>query len=60
MQMFGETQMDKKQAYMQGFGHFVFSMVLFLIVGMPLANIPMPFKNCGKYYSYHKVCCYFS
>ncbi len=44
MQMFGETQMDKKQAYMQGFGHFVFSMVLFLIVGMPLANIPMPFS----------------
>lgn len=41
--MFGEPQMEKKQAYFQGFFHFVFLMVLFLIVGMPLANIFMPF-----------------
>ncbi len=42
--MFGEPQMGKKEAYIQGFIHFAFSLVLFLLVGMPLANILMPFS----------------
>lgn len=42
--MFGEPTMEKKSGYIQGFMHFVFSLVLFLIVGMPLANILFPFS----------------
>ena len=41
--MFGEPSMGRKQAYIQGFTHFVFSLVLFFLVGMPLANMLMPF-----------------
>ena len=42
--MFGEPSMEKKQAYIQGFMHFVFGLVLFFLVGMPLANILFPFS----------------
>lgn len=42
--LFGEPTMEKKAAYIQGFTHFVFSLILFFIVGMPLANILMPFS----------------
>lgn len=42
--MFGEPTMEKKAAYIQGFTHFVFALVLFFLVGMPLANIFLPFS----------------
>lgn len=41
--MFGEPSMEKKSAYIQGFGQFVFTMVLFFIIGLPLANLCFPF-----------------
>ena len=37
--MFGQMADDKKNAYIQGFTHFVFSFVLFALVGWPLATI---------------------
>lgn len=41
--MFGEPSMDKKSAYIQGFAHFTFSLVLFFVVGMPLAYLCFPY-----------------
>lgn len=41
--MFGEPSMGRKAAYFQGFGHFVFSMILFFLIGIPVANILLPF-----------------
>lgn len=41
--MFGEPSMDRKHAYIQGFSHFVFSIVLFFVVGIPFVNLLLPF-----------------
>ncbi len=37
--IFGHDSMRPKDAYIQGFTHFVLSMALLLLVGVPLANI---------------------
>lgn len=37
--MFGEPSMETKHAYVQGFAHFVFSLVIFFVIGLPVANI---------------------
>lgn len=42
--MFGESSMETKYAYIQGFSHFVFALVIFLLIGWPLANILLPFS----------------
>ncbi len=42
--MFGEPSMNRKQAYIQGFIHFLFSLVIFFLIGMPLGNLLMPFS----------------
>lgn len=42
--MFGEPSMNRKQAYIQGFVHFLFSLAIFFLIGMPLGNLLMPFS----------------
>lgn len=37
--MFGEPSMETKHAYVQGFAHFVFSLIVFFAIGVPIANI---------------------
>ncbi len=41
--MFGEPSLERKQGYIQGFSHFVFAFLTFLIAGAPLANLFFPF-----------------
>ena len=41
--MFGEPSMTRKSGLQQGMLHFIFALVLFFIVGVPLGNILMPF-----------------
>ena len=43
--MFGESSVIKSKTYLHGFLHFVFSLVLFFILGMPLANLILPFMG---------------
>ena len=41
--MFGAEHINVKKMYIQGFSHFVFSMILFWILIMPIAGRLMPF-----------------
>lgn len=41
--MFGAENTLTSKIYLHGFLHFVFSLLLFLFIGMPLTNILMPF-----------------
>ena len=40
--MFGS--MDRKEAYIHGISHFIFSLLIFLAIGMPLAYVLLPFS----------------
>lgn len=42
--MFGEGSMETKHAYIQGISHFVFSLLIFFLIGWPLANLLLPFS----------------
>lgn len=37
--MFGSGAMESKQGYIQGFVHFVFNLIVFFAIGVPVANI---------------------
>lgn len=41
--MFGVDGTITSRVYLHGFSHFVFSLVLFFILMMPLANILLPY-----------------
>lgn len=41
--MFGEPSVIVKKTYLHGFLHFVFSLLLFFILGMPLINLLLPY-----------------
>lgn len=41
--MFGAENTISSKVYLHGFLHFAFSLILFLLIGMPLVNVLMPY-----------------